>query len=55
MALQLEEAEEDEHGNSVKIFTTCITRFTSFLDFISDIISFQHVPHFGVGINLSGN
>ena len=46
-----EEAEEsEEHGNSVKIEITCITPvLQAFLDFFPDIISFQHVLHFGVG------
>ena len=42
-----EEAESEEHGNSMKIEMTCIT--PAFLDFFKDIISFQHVLHFGVG------
>ena len=44
------EAEEVQHGNSVKIEITCITHvLQAFLDFFSDIISFQHLLHFGVG------
>ena len=50
-----EEAENEEHGNFVKILITSITLvLQAFLDFSSDIISFQHVLHFGVG-KLSGN
>ena len=49
-----EEEEEEEHGNSVKIEITRLTPvFRAFLDF-SDIISFQHAPHFCNGIDLSG-
>ena len=50
-ALQPKEEEEDEeHGNSVKISITCITPvLQAILDFFSDIISFQHVFHLGVG------
>ena len=45
-----EEAEAEEHGNSVKIEIACITPvLQAFLDFSPDIISFQHVLHFGVG------
>ena len=48
-ALQPEE-EDEEHGNSVKISITYITPvLQAFLDFFSDIISFQHVPHLDVG------
>ena len=50
--VQPEEEEDEEHGNSVKIKITCITPVLRvFLDFFSDIISFQHVPHFGIGIS----
>ena len=46
------EAESEEHGNSVKVEITSITPVLhAFLDFFSDIISFQHVLHFGVGRN----
>ena len=45
------EEEDEEHGNSVKIEITNITPVLR--AFLSDIISFQHVPHFGVGINQS--
>ena len=42
--------ESEEHGNSVKVEITCSTPvLQAFLDFFSDIISFQHVLHFGVG------
>ena len=43
---------EEEHGNSVKIEIPSITPVLhAFLDFFQIIIvSFQHVPHFGVGI-----
>ena len=45
-----EEEESQEHGNSVKVEITCSTPvLQAFLDFVSDIISFQHVLHFGVG------
>ena len=47
-----EEAEDEEHGNSVKIEITSITPvLRAFLDFFSDVISFQHVSHFGDGIS----
>ena len=47
---KVEEAEFEEHGNSVKIEITCLTPvLQAFLDFFPDIISFQHVLHFGVG------
>ena len=43
---------EEEHGNAVKIEITSITPVLhAFLHFISDIVSFQHVIHFGVGIS----
>ena len=42
--------EDEERGNSVKIKITSITPvLRAFLDFFPGIISFQHVPHFGVG------
>ena len=45
-ALQPEEAETDEHGNSVKILIKSITPvLQAFLDFFR----FQHVLHFCVG------
>ena len=45
-----EEEEDEEHGNSVKISITCITPvLQAILDFFSDIISFQHMFHLGVG------
>ena len=45
-----EEPESEEHDNSVKIEITCITPvLQAFLDLFPDIISFQHVLHFGVG------
>ena len=45
-----EEAESEEQGNSVKVEITCITPvLQAFLDFFPDIISVQHVLHFGVG------
>ena len=41
---------KEELGNSVKIEITSITPVLhAFLDFFSDIISFQHVLHFVVG------
>ena len=44
------EEEAEEHGNSVKIEITCITAvLQAFLVFFPDVISFQHVLHFGVG------
>ena len=52
-----EEADEaEEHGNSVKIEITCNTPvLQAFLNFFSDIISFQHVPTLVlVEIKLSG-
>ena len=45
-----EEAESEEHGNSVKIEMTSITPvLQAVLNFFPDIITFQHVLHFGVG------
>ena len=42
--------EEEEHGKTVKYHITSITPvLQDFADFFSDIISFQHVLHFGVG------
>ena len=37
--------------NSENLNYMYYTCFTSFFRFFSDIISFQHVPHFGVGIS----
>ena len=42
-----EEEESQEHGNSVKVEITCSAPVLQ--DFFSDIISVQHVLHFGVG------
>ena len=47
-----EAAESEEYGNSVKVEITCSTPvLQAFHDFFPDIISFQHVFHFGVGRN----
>ena len=41
---------EEKHGNSEN-WTSFTPVLRAFLDFFSDIISFQHVPHFGDGIS----
>ena len=52
--MEAEEAEHEEHGKSVKVEITSITPvLQAYLDFFPDIISFQHVLHFGVGMQKS--